>query len=168
MTDEPQPEAGGERPKFFNSVTGWIGGLTAVVLALAGLKAAAGQLDLFGPAEPAQAEQAAATQETQAAEEPQAVAETPAADALPSKSTGTWKGQEVTLEWRNGIWVEVTAEGTEDEIVTNYEQLARTDVMTNGIDRNRNLYVRWPSEGGTLEESEDGITWTRSYEVTPA
>ena len=40
--------------------------------------------------------------------------------------------------------------------------------MTNAIDRTRNLYVRWPSEGGTLEESEDGNTWTRSYELAAA
>ena len=72
------------------------------------------------------------------------------------------------LEWRNGVWVETTAEGTGDEILVHYEQLSRTDAMTNAIDRTRNLYVRWPSEGGTLEESEDGNTWTRSYELAAA
>jgi hypothetical protein len=163
MTDEPEQGAGEGSPPFLNNVTKWIGGLTAVVLALAGLKAAAGQLDLFGSDKPSNTEQ---VQDGAEATEPQPVADITA--NLPTKYTGTWQGQDVTLEWRNGIWVETTAEGTDDEIVTRYEQLSRTDIMTNAIDRNRNLYVRWPSGGGTLEESEDAITWTRSYEVSAA
>jgi hypothetical protein len=46
--------------------------------------------------------------------------------------------------------------------------LSRNETTTNAIDRDRKLYVRWPTNGGTLEESEDGNTWTRSYEVTAA
>jgi hypothetical protein len=162
MTDEPEQGAGEERPKFLNSVTGWIGGLTAVVLAIAGLKAAAGQLDLFGSSKPA--DTAVASNEEAEAAPAEEEEEADAAD-LPTKYTGTWQGQDVTLEWRNGVWVEVTAEGTDDEVTQHYEQLERTDKMTNGIDRTRDLYVRWPTEGGTLEESKDGKTWTESYDV---
>jgi hypothetical protein len=167
MTDEPDQDGGDGRPKFFNSVTGWIGGLTAVVLALAGLKAAAGQLDLFGSSKPAEAEQAASTEEETASDAEPATEQAAEAE-LPTSYTGIWDGKDVTLDYRNGVWIETTAEGTEDEQVVHYEQLSRTDAMTNAIDRNRNLYVRWPSGGGTLEESEDAITWTRSYEVTAA
>lgn len=162
MTDEPEQGASEGRPKFLNSVTGWIGGLTAVVLALAGLKAAAGQLDLFGSSKPADTAVASNEGGEAAPAEEEGAA---AAANLPTKYTGTWQGQDVTLEWRNGVWVEVTAEGTDDEVTQHYEQLERTDKMTNGIDRTRNMYVRWPTEGGTLEESEDGKTWTESYDV---
>jgi len=160
MTDEPEQGEGGGNPPFFNKVTKWIGGLTAVVLALAGLKAAAGQLDLFGSEKPTTTEQAASAGEGDAP----ATSEEEATAGLPTKYTGTWEGQEVTLELRNGIWVETLTDGT----VTRYEQLSRDDKTTNGIDRNRNLYVRWPTEGGTFEESEDNDTWTRSYDVTAA
>jgi len=161
MTDEPHEDPGEGRPKFFNSVTGWIGGLTAVVLALAGLKAAAGQLDLFSSSKPADTAAVASNEDGEVAP----AGEEEAAADLPTKYTGTWQGQDVILEWRNGVWVEVTAEGTDDEVTQHYEQLERTDKMTNGIDRTRNMYVRWPTEGGTLEESEDGKTWTESYDV---
>ena len=52
MTDEPI-ESGDGRPKIFNKATGWIGGVTAVVLALAGFKAAYNQLTPSGPAQAA-------------------------------------------------------------------------------------------------------------------
>jgi hypothetical protein len=167
MTDEPEQDVGGGNPPFFNNVTKWIGGLTAVVLALAGLKAAAGQLDLFGSAKPADPQQAAANEPDAPADAEPATAPAEQA-ALPTKYTGTWEGRDVTLELRNGIWVETTAEGTDDEIVTHYEPLSRTNGMTNAVDRDRKLYVRWPSDGGTLEESEDNDTWTRSYDVSAA
>lgn len=163
MTDEPREDPGEGRPKFFNNVTGWIGGLTAVVIALAGLKAAASQLDLFGPSKPADTA-VASNEGVEAGTEEEGQEETVAAD-LPTKYTGTWQGQDVTLEWRNGVWVEVTAAGTDDEVTQRYEQLERTDKTTNGIDRSRDMYVRWPTQGGTLEESEDGKTWTESYDV---
>lgn len=161
MTDEPEQSTGDGRPKFFNSVTGWIGGITAVVLALAGLKAATGQLDLFGSDKGADA----AATSTENTEEAVPADETAAAE-LPSKYTGTWENKDVVLEFRNGIWVETTAGGTDDEIVTHYEQLSRNSKTTNAIDRNRNLFVRWPTDGGTLEESEDAKNWTESYDVT--
>lgn len=166
MTDEPEQEAGDGNPPILNNVTKWIGGLTAVVLALAGLKTAYNQLSPSQPSRAVETEAAGGNEGEEAKPVPTTEADVFA--DLPKKYTGTWQGQDVTLEWRNGIWVETTAEGTDDEIVTRYEQLSRTDVMTNAIDRNRNLYVRWPSSGGTLEESEDAITWTRSYEVTAA
>jgi len=139
---------------------------TAAVIALAGLKAAYNQLNPSAPAEAADAQQAASTEPADDAGTP--VDEQAAAAEFPTKYTGTWENKDVTLEWRNGIWVETTAGGTDDEIVTKYEQLSRNETTTNAIDRDRKLYVRWPTNGGTLEESEDGNTWTRSYEVTAA
>jgi hypothetical protein len=165
MTDEPQDNAGDARPKFFNSVTGWIGGLTAVVLALAGLKTAYNQLGPSESRKTAETEVATGSKEAAAAV-PTTEAETQA--DFPTSYTGTWKGNDVTLEWRNGLWVETTDQGEEEPVVINYEQLSRTDIMTNAIDRDRNMYVRWPTGGGTVEESENGTTWTRSYEVNPA
>ena len=168
MTDEPTKDDGDGRPKFFKSVTGWIGGLTAVVLALAGLKAASGQLDLFGSSEPKEAKQAESTESGGGAGGQ--VAKAAETAALPTSYTGVWQDNNVKLEWRNGVWVETTEQGggEEDPLIYHYEQLSRTPQMTNTIDRSRNLYVRWPTDGGTVEESEDGDTWTRSYELTKA
>lgn len=167
MTDEPI-EGGESRPKIFNKATGWIGGVTAVVLALAGLKTAYNQLTPSAPVQEANTEATETAGDEGTPVDDATATDTAAATGLPTKYTGTWQGKDVTLQWRNGVWVETTAEGTDDEIIVHYEQLSQTDVMTNAIDRSRNLYVRWPSSGGTLEESEDGITWTRSYEVAAA
>ena len=164
MADEPSSDGGGGRPKFVNNVTAWIGGLTAVVVALGGLKAAYNQLESPTAANATDTEDAASTNEVDVSTNSDMAAEAPAPADLPSKYTGTWEGQDVTLELRNGIWVETLGNGT----VTRYEQLSRDKTSTNGIDRNRNLYVRWPTDGGTLEESEDNDTWTRSYDVTAA
>jgi hypothetical protein len=161
MTDEPQQGTGDARPKFLNSVTGWIGGLTAVVLALAGLKAAYNQL---GSSEEMKDESG---QQVEAAADvpppPQTEAEAQA--SFPTGYTGTWKNNEVTLEWQNGLWVETTDQGDDPAVVIKYEQLARTDRMTNVINRDDNLYVRWPTDGGTVEKSTDGINWSHYYDI---
>lgn len=163
MTDEPQQEAGDGRPKFFNSVTGWIGGVTAVVLALAGLKTAYNQL---GPSE---AKPVKSEQQVEAAAKvspPQTEAQAQA--NLPASYTGTWEGNAVTLAWQNGLWVETTDQGEQPAVVLKYEQLARTDRMTNAINRDDNLYVRWPTGGGSVEKSEDGINWSHYYDIEEA
>ena len=160
MTDEPRQEAGDGRPKFFNRITGWIGGLTAVVVALAGLKAAYNQL---GPSEakPIQSEPKVEA----AANVPRPQTEAEAQAGLPTSYTGTWKGNDVTLEWQNGLWVETTDQGEDPAVVIKYEQLARTDRMTNVVSRDEDLYVRWPTDGGTVEQSKDGINWSRYYDI---
>src|SRR5690349_24622468 len=118
MTDEPEQAGGEGRPKFFNSVTGWIGGLTAVVLALAGLRAAYTQLNPSKPADEAPTEEIAGDEAAAATPDDSAApAEEVAAAEAPTKYTGTWEGKEATLELRNGIWVETLSDGT----VTRYE-----------------------------------------------
>ena len=161
MTDGPQETAGDSRPKFLNGVTGVVGGVTALVVAVAGLLTAYKGL---GPSEkPAKAEQQ--VEAAASVPRPQTEAEAQAQANLPTSYTGTWEGNAVTLAWQNGLWVETTDQGDQPAVVLKYEQLARTDRMTNVINRDDNLYVRWPSGGGAVEKSEDGINWSHYYDV---
>ena len=162
MTDEPQA-TGDSRPKFLSGVTGIVGGLTALVVATAGLLTAYKGL---GPSEkPVKDEQQVETAVDVAPPQTEAQAQA----NLPTSYSGTWKGWDVTLEWQNGLWVETTDQGDDPEVVTNYEQLARTDLMTNVINRADNLYVRWPTAGGgQVEKSTDGINWSPYYMVDKA
>ena len=161
MTDEPQATSGDSRPKFLSGVTGIVGGLTALVVATAGLLTAYKGL---GPSE-AKPEKAEQQVETAADVPPPPQTEAEAQANLPTSYAGTWKGNDVTLEWQNGLWVETTDQGDSPAVVLKYEQLARTDRMTNVINRDDNLYVRWPTSGGAVEKSEDGINWSHYYDV---
>lgn len=160
MTDEPQATSGDSRPKFLSGVTGVVGGLTALVVAVAGLLTAYKGL---GPSasKPEKSEQ----QVEAAANVPPPQTEAQAQANLPTSYTGTWEGNAVTLAWQNGLWVETTDQGDQPAVVLKYEQLARTDRMTNVINRDDNLYVRWPTGGGAVEKSEDGINWSHYYDV---
>lgn len=154
MTDDSNKGAD-ERPRFFNNVTGWIGGLTAVVIALAGLRAAYLQLTSSAPAENSSASATTAPGET---------ADMASEAALPLNYTGTWNDAPLTLDWVGGIWVEKTG-----DLVTDYEQLSRDnglDGRTYARDHSRGLYVRWPNKGGVVEQSPDNETWSFYYTIS--
>ncbi len=158
MTDESSKGAD-ERPRFFNSVTGWIGGLTAVVIALAGLREAYQQLMPAAPAEKSSAVGAAVPGET-----PDTASDQAPEAALPISYTGTWNDAPLTLDWVGGIWVEKTG-----DLVTDYEQLSRDNGMdgrTYAKDHSRGLYVRWPNKGGVVEQSPDNETWSFYYTIS--
>lgn len=156
MQDEPKDVAD-NRPKVFNSITGWVGGITGIVIALAGLRAAYQQLMPAAPvATPSEAQGPAAPEAT--ADENSAADESTASD-LPLSYAGV---DGLTLEWSGGLWVE-----TNGDAVTRYEQLSRDDGMTYAIDRSRNVYVRWPNDGGMVEESDDNqAKWADSYSIS--
>ena len=164
MPDEEQTPLP-ERPAVFNRLTGWIGGLTAVVLALAGLRAAYQQLSP-PKAEPAAASAVASpvdqTAENSVVDESAVAEEAAEGSTEPLAYTGNYEGRAVTLSWVDGLWEE-----TDGEYVARYEELSRDGTTINAIDRDRKTYIRWPIAGGMLQESEDRQTWTDSYRAEP-
>jgi len=158
MDEQPQ-DATDDKPPVFRNINGWIGGITGVVLALAGLRAAYQQLmpdkapveaAAAAEGEPANADTAVASDEEAAADE-----------EGPSSYTTDDGG---TLAWVDGLWVETAADGT----VTNFHHLSSENGMTNASDPATGLFLRWPEAGGIVEQSVDGrANWTDRYRITP-
>lgn len=160
MTDEP--DGGDGTPKFMNNLKGWIGGATGVVIALAGLGAAIHQLTGGSDkkADAAQTENVsseAADTETLHDEEANAAAE--AAPALAE----SYSGEKVTLVLSGRDWV--YNQGEQDEAT--YEQKGgREDGYTYATNYNRDYELRWPNDGGALEEKTSDADWTVIDNVT--
>ena len=159
MNEDPNDGAD-DRPRFFKNINGWVGGITGIVLALAGLRAAYQQLMPVAPVLAAPEAQETATPVDTADENTAAdnsATDETTATALPTSYTGV----DLTLEWTGGVWVETT--GGE---VSRYQQLSRDDQMTHAIDQARHLYLRWPTGGGMVQKSEDNeVTWTDYYSI---
>ena len=151
MAEEPTASAA-EAPPFFRRISGWVAGLTGVVLALAGLRAAYQQLSPSAPVEQVANADGAADASAPSPVEPAA--------ARPINYTGV----DLSLEWKNGMWVE-----TSGDEVSRYEQLSRDDKSTHAVDRARGLYLRWPNEGGMVEKSAtNDDPWTDYYSIEVA
>jgi hypothetical protein len=158
---EENDNASDDRPKSLKTVTTWIGGLTGVVIALAGLRAAYNELTENRSGQPVQA----ANVENAAGDEnaaDQAAADEPATPAaLPLSYTSD--GQ--SLDWTDGHWVVTPDEGD----ATEYEQMGgRDDGFTYAATADRTAYLRWPNEGGNVETSEDNKYWAFAFAVEPA
>jgi len=160
MTDEP--DAGDGSPKFMNSLKGWIGGATGVVIALAGLGAAINQLT-GGSSKDADAAQTqnvstqAADTETLHDEDTNSAAE--AAPAL-AESYG---GEKATLTLSGRDWV--YNQGENDEAT--YEQKGgREDGYTYAANYNRDYELRWPNDGVFLQAKAGIRDWTVIDNVT--
>lgn len=157
MDEQPQGVAD-DKPPVFRNINGWIGGITGVVLALAGLRAAYQQLVAHEPAV-----QTAVAGEGDAANSETAVASSEkaaAGDEGPWSYTTSTGG---TLAWVDGLWVETAADGT----VTNFQHLSSENGMTNASDPATGLFLRWPDAGGIVEQSEgDRTSWTDRYRIT--
>ena len=151
MAEEPTASAA-EAPPFFRRISGWVAGLTGVVLALAGLRAAYQQLSPSAPVEQVANADGAADASAPSPVEPAA--------ARPISYTGV----NLSLEYKNGMWVE-----TSGDEVSRYEQLSRDDKSTHAVDRARGLYLRWPNEGGMVEKSAtNDDPWTDYYSIEVA
>ena len=148
MAEERSGDAA-EAPPFFRRISGWVAGLTGVVLALAGLRAAYQQLSPAAPVEQVANADGAADASAPSPVEPAA--------ARPISYTGV----DLSLEWKNGMWVETSA----DE-VSRYEQLSRDEKSTHAVDRARGLYLRWPNKGGMVEKSAtNDDPWSDYYSI---
>ena len=154
--DEPSsPEDGSPAsdgsPKVLNNLKGWIGGTTAVVIALAGLSQAVLMLMPDKAAEP----QAALGEDVAATTEEPATADAAATEALPLLYDTSDGG---TLYFKDGMWTLYDAKAESDQ---SFETLSRDDGKTVVANHDRTTFLRWPNEGGMAEQSvDDRVSWS--------
>jgi len=166
-TPPPQdPAPAGGKPGFFQSVNGAIAGVTGLVVAIGGLAATWDRIFPSQPTEAVAASPANTTTETVPADETAAIAGTE--DSVPGQGDPTlFKGEHVasgaalTIEWDGANWVL-----TEGKNQYSYDDLtsddpSRYEAVSSGS------YLRWPIEGGEVDESEDRVTWTTYGSVEP-
>jgi hypothetical protein len=150
-------------PKIFKSMTGIIGGATALVVALGGLYTAYDKYLRKPPTEEtAPADDAA--RPAAAASVPQAGA-APAAEK-PRKSYTTADGG--TLEWIDGMWVWTDKDGTpyryKEESNDGTTIVAR---LPGGGEDGKDVWLRWPVAGGQAFQSFDNQdNWNNPIKVT--
>lgn len=148
MSDDNEPvDAASDKPRFLSGLNGLIAGITSAVIAISALLAAV--TNLFGnhPAEPARV----AATETTAAD----TAATPESTATPDKEdpahyVGTNSdGQPIEVNWDGKHWIY-----TDPETSYVYVDLTSADeTMVLAYDREIDSYLRWPTDGGAIEES---------------
>ena len=156
--DGDERDGAAEPPRFLKNVTAWIGGLTGVVIALAGLRAAYNQ---FMPDQRAGTEVAALSNEAQAGSEASNDTAAEDSEAAPESSTLplAYSGGGYQIEWKDGEWVETDSDGK----VARYEQQSRDATDTFVIDRANNVRWRWPTEGGAVQSfDQDKQEWVDS------
>ena len=156
MADE-QP--GGDEPKAVRRMTAWIGGATAVVIALGGLAGAFQNFHPFGssPA-PTATDVPAAT-----AAEPSAAA---AADTQPPAYT---TGDGGTVKKVDGLWLWTTAAGDHFRYKPVSDDGTTTvALLPGGGEGGKDVYLRWPNAGGqALQSYDDQATWIEPVEFKP-
>lgn len=144
----------GDPPKFFKNINAWIGGVTGVVLALAGLRAAYQQ---FMPEQRAPADQVALVNEAQAVPTAETSSEPAAAAPTGSQEQQSplplaYTGDGYEMRWKDGAWVETDTDGN----VARYDEQARDSANTFVIDRANKVRWRWPTGGGRVSYFDDG------------
>jgi len=153
---EQPAETSDERPKIFKNVNGWIAGVTGAVIALGGLATAVKQ---FMPDKPA-TEEAASTSPAEA-DRPTIETERAARAEAPSQSVerpkiytgelyadGKFEGGAMSLKHDGENWI-LTA----DQRYV-YEPLASANKdQVRAYNADYASYLRWPADGGEVEES---------------
>lgn len=152
--DDGRSEGSSERPKFFSNATAWLGGITGLIVAVTGLVAVWPRAK---PSEPVKAEAALVDPAAEeAATDDEAVDTT--ARPLPLK----YKAVGATFEKVDGEWVYISA--SEE---TRYKEVSRQGGNTVVFDPKREVYARWPNQGGKVEEkgSDDQAEWEDSFDI---
>ncbi len=168
--DEPAQGPDGQ-PKFFKSAHGMIAGATALVIALGGLATTWDKI--FGDDKPATEKQAAASTAAPAeapAETPSAAeAETPAQSNERPKiytgelfADGKFEGGAMSLRHDGENWILIA-----DQRYV-YEPLASSNEdQLRAYNADYASYLRWPVDGGEVEESTNNkVSWSRYARVT--
>lgn len=156
MSQEQPDEVPKRRPRFFNSLTAWIGGATAVIVALGGLASA--YRDLF----PAGQSAAQAPNDTQNINRDDSAVQP--ADAPASYSTDDGD----KLKFVEGMWLWTTKEGVDYR----YKELSDDGVTTVAVlkaggEKGEDVYLRWPNAGGkALQSFDDQSTWSDAGNLT--
>ena len=152
--DEERKDGAGERPKVFNSLTAWLGGLTGLIVAVTGLIAVWPHAKEAEPVEDA----ATPVENSDAAVSTDAEAADAAAQPLPLQ----YKAVGASFDKIDGEWVYASA--TEE---THYTEVSRTGGNTVVFDPKRQVYARWPNQGGKVEEkaADDQAEWEDSFDI---
>ena len=170
MEQEPIEQASGAtdgKPKLFQNINGMIAGLTGLVVAVGGLIAAYTGLKPDKPAEEP-VEQAALTTQG-SAEQPEAAnaePQTPVEEGNPGLYTGDKSdGTSVKLEFDGDEWV--LTEGRANRY-TYVEMLTSDPKIVKAFDKDTGYYLRWPVDGGALEESQDDDDYDPYADIKPS
>jgi hypothetical protein len=155
MAEEHSNEATDDRPKFFKSMTAWVGGATALIVALGGLATAFGGLLGRDTAKTNSAQQAVNASDVA----PESTEEDP---------TSYTTGDGGTLRWVEGMWVWTDKDGTPYR----YKEVSNDGVTTvavlrGGGEDGKDVYLRWPNAGGqALQSFDDRENWNNPVEIT--
>jgi len=158
VAEEQPKDAANDRPKAFQSLTGRIGGVTALLVALGGLVAA--YRNLLPASAPAPSSSAA-----QHEVGPDSGSSITQAQAPASYTTGDGGA----LEMVDGMWVWTTKDGDEFRYkeVSN-DGITTVAVLKGGGEKGADVYLRWPNAGGQAFQSfDDQATWTDPIKLTP-
>jgi hypothetical protein len=157
MADDDTGEVADGRPKIFKNLTGWIGGATAVVVALGGL---AGAFHNFFPGSSAQT-QASPTETTK----PDVA---PSTDQEQATVTGYTTDDGGNIRLIDGMWVWTTKDGDKYR----YKELSNDGtttvaVLKEGGDKGQDVYLRWPNAGGQAFQSfDEQASWIDPVNLT--
>lgn len=161
MDQDPTPTPANDgKPGVFNKLNGTIAGITGLVIALGGLAATWDRIFPNKQAEAAvptnQEAEAVPPDETASAEATEEEAE-PEADA-PTRYTGTRikSGNALKIEWdaKEEYWV--VTDGDNDP--WSYDDTTSKDpAKYTGVSNGH--YLRWPIDGGEVDESDDREGW---------
>ena len=156
MTDDPKLQSpGDDRPRPFKTLSGWVAGLTGLVLAIAGLFAAWDKLFPQHSAPPPASSNNVAPVAT--------VATIAKDDSAPAK----YFGDGARVEWDSN---ETRWTLTDDSGTYYYDDVTSPDdTQVLGYDKTNSAYLRWPIKGGMAEESKDDkASWTPYLKLSPA
>jgi len=163
--DEQPNDAGGGKPGPLNNMTAWIGGATALVVALGGLATATGNLWPKKESAPTSTEESASSAPS-TAQDASASNAAEADEGYPSAYNIDGGG---TLSWVEGMWVWTDENGTKNR----FTEQSSSDVTTiallkGGGEGGEDIWLRWPTPGGgQLQKSIDNqANWTDVGEVT--
>lgn len=167
------------QPRFLVKTTGFIVGLTALILAIGGLIAAAN--GVFGSNSASTSSYDAPSSADPIATQNTDVLEDDANAAIATDDASTTNAVSTTvasslplryskpngyLEFLDNRWVET------DQVsgaTAYFDEISRNEGMTVTFDSSRQMYLRWPNDGGTAQWSyANPLNWTDLYIVTPA
>ena len=157
MADDDTGGVTDGRPKIFKNLTAWIGGATAVVVALGGL-AGAYQNFFSGGSARTQAN----TTETNSSDA------APSTDQEQATVTGYTTDDGGNIRLVDGMWVWTTKDGDKYR----YKELSNDGtttvaVLKGGGDKGQDVYLRWPNAGGEAFQSfDEQATWIDPVTLT--
>jgi len=156
--DDERDDGAGKRAGIFGNMTAWLGGITGLIVAITGLVAVWPRAKEAEPVEAAAAQVEGAAAEDAAVEDPAAEEPVEATAPLPLN----YRAVGATFEKIDGEWVYTSA--TEE---TRYKEVSRRGGSTVVFDPAREVYARWPNQGGSVEEkgADDQAEWEESFDI---